>query len=189
MSSRLIRLAFSAALGAAVLSPAVGAAQTGTPSQAQQQQPQPPKVTAEPAKPFGKWALQCTVAEGGARSCLLNQVFVNSETKRQVLRLSVFRKKPDNTDALVIVAPLGSDLTRNPTFTVPGVSNATPSYRFCVRDGCYAEFPIAAQLLAEMRKGGSGQVTFQVFRAQNPATFAVSFEGFADGYAALLASQ
>lgn len=177
------QIAIAAALGASLLSVAVPA-QGQAPAQTQ-----PAKPAAEPAQMFGKWALRCTVAETGARSCLLSQTFIHGETKRQVLRLIVLHKRADNTDALLMVAPLGSDLTRHPSFAVPGVPTASPAYRFCARDGCYAEFTITPQLLAEMQKGGQGQGTFSIIRAQSPVALTVSFEGFAEGYAALLAAQ
>ena len=183
MPFSLTRLAFAVAFSVAVVS-AVAIAQ------GQAQAPaQPPKVTNEPPKTFGKWALRCTVAEGGARSCLLNQVFIQGQTKKLVLRLSVIRKKTSNTDSLVIVAPLGVDLAKSPAFTVPGVAIGTTPYKFCGRDGCYSEVAISPALLAEMRKGGQGQVSFTAFGDGKPVALTVSFEGFADGYAALLASQ
>jgi invasion protein IalB len=190
MPSAFSRITFLAGCGAALLS-AAALAQTpsGAPAQAQPAQAQTPKVTTEPPKMFGNWALRCSVAEGGARSCLLNQVFVQKETKRQVLRLSVIRKKSDNTTGLVIVSPLGSDLRANATLAVPGVTIPASAFRFCVRDGCYAELAITAPMLAEMQKGGEGQVSFTPFRAANPVTLQVSFQGFAEGYAALLAMQ
>ncbi|HXV74612.1 MAG TPA: invasion associated locus B family protein [Sphingomonadales bacterium] len=182
MSFRLPSFAIAALIGAAALV-------TSAAAFAQAPADAPAEAESEPPQTFGHWALRCGTPQGGERTCTLNQVFAHNETKRQVLRLTLIHKKPENTNALLIVAPLGSDLSRNPTFAVPGLPAAAPPYRFCVRDGCYAELLLSAQFLAEMQKGGQGQVSFRPFGGENAASLPVSFQGFAEGFAAFLAAQ
>lgn len=170
-----------AALGALWATPALG--------QSTNSEQKTAKTQTEPPKMFDDWALRCSTNENKTRVCSLNQLIIDKESKRQVLRLTVVHNKKDNTDGLVVVAPLGVALQKGLAFASSSMPAATFPYRFCLRDGCYLEFPVSANLLADMKKGGQGEVSFTPAGAQKPISLKISFKGFEDGYDALVAAK
>lgn len=151
--------------------------------------PSASKTPTEPPKIFDDWALRCSTTENKTRACALNQLIIEKESKRQMLRLTVVHSKDNKTDGLVVVAPLGVALQKGLSFASSSSPATTLLYRFCLREGCYVEFPVSASLLADMKKGGQGEVSFTPAGAQKPMTLKISFKGFEDGYEALLAAK
>ena len=143
-----------------------------------------PSTTINPNnRPGGPgWALDCkSKAKEKGMECRMSQTLVSKQS-RQVLASVTFRlpndtKKPE----IVIRLPLGLYLPAGATYQIDGSNPQAIDFRACVRTGCYAQTPIASDVLAALKRGTQLTVGFQNL-AQKPIRFSLSLDGFGQAY-------
>lgn len=139
---------------------------------------------------FQDWSLTCFANDAGAEVCNISQAFVQQDSNRAILR-AIVRQVPGGTNHIMILAvPLGVDLRKGASLQVTEdqfINNLT--YTMCLPDGCRLQFPMTQEAVDAMRTAGRGRLIFGRPNQEQNIAVPVSFNGFAEAYAALLAAQ
>jgi invasion protein IalB len=139
---------------AAQATPAAPAA----PAQAQAQAETPP--AAAPAQPG--WAARCSSASRDAPlECAIEQSVVLSKTGQLIVLVNIRVPSDTHAPVLALQLPLGLNLPVGAKLQVDDGKSADLQIQTCDNRGCYANIPIAADLLAAMKTGKQLKLSFQ----------------------------
>lgn len=174
LSRCLPGLALAIALATAWSSP--GAAQT--------QSTQPAQPPGPPPQVFGDWFLPCEPApqEGSGPRCVLLQNVINQENQQPLMQVAVGFYGRDRQRVVVIKLPLGVTLPPGIQMRIDESPAAAVPFQICRPDGCQAFIPLDEKLLAAMKAGIGGTVSFRD-AGNRPVQLPVSLKGFTAGFA------
>jgi invasion protein IalB len=153
-------------------------------------------VSAAPAAPaspgpalqisISGWSLQCGSPGGGKLFCqLLDQVSVRSNGA-VLAALSVHQTAGSKSPAMLLQVPVGIAVDEGVRVSVASGTEQTLPVVTCNRNGCFAQAPISAALLAAMRAGKAPlRVVYSVLDAnggKQAITITLSLDGFSTVY-------
>jgi len=138
---------------------------------------------------FQDWVLTCFNNDAGVEACNISQAFVQRDSNRAILR-AIVRQAPGATENIMILAvPLGVDLRKGAALQISEDKGAKLTYTMCLPDGCRLQFTLNDEALDLMRTADKGQLIFGRPNQQQNIGVPVSFNGFTEAYAALLATE
>jgi invasion protein IalB len=139
-------------------SPPPRAAQaTPSPTPAPQAEAAPANVPASPG-----WIARCTSASRDAPlECAIEQTAVLTKTGQLIVLINIRVASDTRTPIAVIQLPLGLNLPAGAKLQVDDGKTADLQIQTCEQRGCYANTPIAADMLAAMKSGKQLNVSFQ----------------------------
>jgi invasion protein IalB len=126
-------------------------------------------------------AVNCkSEAQDKALDCRLSQTVVTEN--RQLLSNVTFHfppapQKPD----IIVHMPLGVLLPAGATLQVDDNTAQQLTFKACDRNGCYAQGPLAPDVLSQLRKGKQVNVAFKNL-AEREIKVPLSLDGFGDAY-------
>jgi invasion protein IalB len=137
-------------------SPPPRAAQA-TPAPAPQAEAAPANAPAPPG-----WIARCTSASRDAPlECAVEQTAVLTKTGQLIVLINIRVASDTRTPIAVIQLPLGLNLPAGAKLQVDDGKTADLQIQTCEQRGCYANSPIAADMLAAMKSGKQLKVSFQ----------------------------
>jgi len=158
-----IQIFSSLALIAAVTltSPAFSQApKAKTPSAAQATPSPSPAPEAGPAPPG--WVARCTSASRDAPlECAIEQTAVLTKTGQLIVLLNIRVASDTRQPIAIIQLPLGLNLPAGAKLQVDDGKVSELPIQTCEQRGCYANSPIASDMLAAMKSGKQLKVSFQ----------------------------
>ena len=170
----LIKQTLTALALAALLLPSYAAAQ--------------PKETTKAT--FGDWEIRCSTEDSDR--CVMVQVSKrdNGENALEIRVTKLKDAKTKDGKAIPAVAQIVTPL-RAVTIVqlglrmkVDGAEERLAPYRFCLRSGCVARFPLPADFLTMLKVGNTMAVTFAMLK-QGEVTATVSLRGFTSAFKSL----
>ena len=187
--SRAANLAILATLILLAIAPAA-MAQNQAPAQPPTAGPpqQQPQQRLEPTgETFGDWQLLCTVPEGQAAnppppSCFIQQRFVDPNSQRPILIVTIGQVRASDQRAALLAMPLGIPLSEGLLITVDGREVKRLQFEVCRRDGCQAYVPIDDALLSAFKAGNEATASVRSSRG-GAINVPFSLRGFTAGYA------
>ena len=126
-----------------------------------------------PAHAASAWVKRC---EG--LSCEIVQRLMDQESGARVLEMAVGFPAGQDSARGVVILPLGVDLSQPMSLRIDEGAPLGFKVRYCLSDGCYAFLTLPPDVLAGMKKGTLGVMTFKTFDGQ-PGKLPLSLEGFA----------
>ncbi len=149
---------FSQAQAPKAKSPPPRAAQaTPSPTPAPQAEAAPANAPAPPG-----WIARCTSASRDAPlECAVEQTAVLTKTGQLIVLINIRVASDTRTPIAVIQLPLGLNLPAGAKLQVDDGKTADLQIQTCEQRGCYANTPIAADMLAAMKSGKQLKVSFQ----------------------------
>jgi len=162
-----VKILASLAFVAAVIFASPGFSQTPpapkakTPPRAAQATPTPaPQADAAPAPPG--WVARCSSASRDAPlECAIEQTAVLTKTGQLIVLLNIRVASDTRQPIAVIQLPLGLNLPAGAKLQVDDGKVSDLQIQTCEQRGCYANSPIAADMLAAMKSGKQLKVSFQ----------------------------
>lgn len=152
----------------------------GTPVLAQTQAPTP--APAEPdIERIQDWALQCTkVQPDKPKTCFLIHDVFRTENNQRILQVVVGHFGQDNVLGAIFFAPLGIRLPPGLILKIDQNDPQKLPIERCTTKGCQAQIILADPLLAALKAGNGGEITFEDAAGQ-PVAVAFSLKGFTAG--------
>lgn len=132
---------------------------------------------------FEDWMVVCVSREQGL-PCEMSQQLVNGQTGSVVAKFSIAYSPTEEKHALQIAMPLGVWLEPGIALNVGDMSVTDIKFSRCMPQGCMIEAVLEDPMLAEMKKGGDGQVVL-FDRNKQKIGLPFSLKGFADADAKL----
>jgi invasion protein IalB len=130
---------------------------------AAQETPSPtpaPPVDAAPASPG--WIARCSSASRDAPlECAIEQTAVLTKTGQLIVLFNIRIASDTRQPIAIIQLPLGLNLPAGAKLQVDDGKVSELQIQTCEQRGCYANSPIAADLLAAMKSGKQLKVSFQ----------------------------
>ena len=151
-----------------------------TPSPAPSPSPQAEAAPAGP--PQGGWIARCASPSRDAPlECAMEQNAVIAKTGQVVVVVNI-RIAPDNRAPVALIQlPLGLNLPAGAKVQVDEGKTVDLQVQTCEQRGCYANTPIAPDLLAALRSGKQLKVSFQNL-AKETITIPMPLADFAAAY-------
>ncbi len=191
LSSRVLGVALSAALG---LAPVAASAQAQRPAQRPAQpapQPAAPQGQAAPTGPTvvqvkpepsqTTWTKVCGKDQAANKEiCYTTRDFV-SDQGQPVLAVAIYDVKGDANKVVRFLMPLGLLLQPGIRFGVDTAVPDTGRYAICFPNGCFAEAQVKDPFIAQMKKGTNLNISVQNQGARE-VTFSVPLADFAKGF-------
>jgi invasion protein IalB len=182
---------FSAVLLGAVLGwPTASAAQTApkakAPSTTAQQAPTPATAPqqADTANnpPQPGWIARCTSASRDAPlECAIEETAVLTKTGQLIVLVNIRIASDTHTPVALVQLPLGLNLPVGAKFQVDDGKTIDLTIQTCENRGCYANAPLAPELLAQLRSGKQLKISFQNM-AKETMTIPMPLADFAAAY-------
>ena len=152
-------------------------AQTATPAA-------PPAAEAAPAAapPSPGWVARCTSASREAPlECAIEQTAVLSKTGQLIVLVNI--RVPSDTHAPIALVqlPLGLSLPAGAKIQVDDGKTTDLQIQTCDNRGCYANTPIAPDMLTALKSGKQMKVSFQTM-AKETVTIPMPLNDFAASY-------
>ena len=148
--------------------------------------PAPPAPPAEAAPanaaPLPGWVARCTSASRTTSlECAIEQSAVLSKTGQLIVLINI--RVPADTRAPVILVqlPLGLNLPAGAKLQIDDGKASDMQIQTCEARGCYANLPVAPDMLAAMRSGKQLKVSFQNL-AKETITIPMPLADFAAAY-------
>jgi invasion protein IalB len=133
------------------------------PARAVQATPSPtpaPQSDAAPASPG--WIARCSSASRNAPlECAIEQTAVLTKTGQLIVLFNIRIASDTRQPIAIIQLPLGLNLPAGAKLQVDDGKVSELQIQTCEQRGCYANSPIAADLLAAMKSGKQLKVSFQ----------------------------
>jgi len=162
MQSRLVALA-----AALLLSTGGAYAQqsakknAASPAPAAQPAPAPTQPQADGAQQAG-WVVRCTsVSRDAPLECAIEQTAVLTKTGQLIVLLNIRVASDTRQPIAIIQLPLGLNLPAGAKLQVDDGKVSELPIQTCEQRGCYANSPIASDMLAAMKSGKQLKVSFQ----------------------------
>lgn len=157
---------------------AAKAAQTTTPPAT----PAAPDAAPANAAASPGWAVRCTSASRDAPlECAMEQNAVFSKTGQLVALVNIRVPNDTHTPVALIQLPLGLNLPAGAKFQVDDGKTIDLQIQTCETRGCFANSPIAPDLLAALRSGKQLKISFQNL-AKEAITIPMPLADFAAAY-------
>jgi len=154
------------------------------PASAQQQQPQQQPQQNVERTTNGDWTVECVQDNQKRRLCRMVQNVADPNTKKALLQV-VVAKPPEGDQALLtVIAPLGVWLRPGLELAVDGGAANRLAFEFCLKEGCLARMPLAAGMVAALKKGSAASIAIQNIRRQK-LDVKVSLSGFTASFGQL----
>ena len=119
-----------------------------------------PQAEATPAAPG--WIARCTsISRNAPLECAIEQTAVLTKTGQLIVLINIRVASDTRTPLAVIQLPLGLNLPAGAKLQVDDGKTADLQIQTCEQRGCYANAPIAADMLAAMKTGKQLKVSFQ----------------------------
>jgi invasion protein IalB len=121
-----------------------------------------PQADAPPAAAPPGWAARCaSTSRDAPLECAIEQSAVLSKTGQLIVLVNI--RVPSDTHApiLALQLPLGLNLPVGAKLQVDDGKSADLQIQTCDNRGCYANIPLAADLLAAMKAGKQLKLSFQ----------------------------
>jgi invasion protein IalB len=155
--------------------PAASSTQT-TPSPS----PQQPEAANTPPQPG--WVARCGSAGRDAPlECAVEETAVLTKTGQLVVLVNIRVTSDTRMPIALVQLPLGLNLPAGAKLQVDDGKTVDLQVQTCENRGCYANLPIAPDLLAAMRSGKQLKVSFQNL-AKDPITIPMPLTDFAAAY-------
>jgi invasion protein IalB len=153
------------------------------PQTAQAPTPAPPAAAAEPAPAAAPgWAARCTSASRNAPlECAMEQTAVLSKTGQLVVLVNIRVPADTHAPVMLVQLPLGLNLPVGAKFQIDDGKTVDLQIQTCENRGCYANLPVAPDLLAALRTGKQLKISFQNL-AKDPITIPMPLTDFAAAY-------
>ena len=135
-------------------------AKSAAPAQAAPSPTPSPQAEAAPAPPG--WIARCTsLSRDAPLECAIEQTAVLTKTGQLIVLINIRVASDTRTPIAVIQLPLGLNLPAGAKLQVDDGKTADLQIQTCEQRGCYANTPIAADMLAAMKSGKQLKVSFQ----------------------------
>jgi invasion protein IalB len=119
-----------------------------------------PQAEATPAAPG--WVARCTsLSRSAPLECAIEQTAVLTKTGQLIVLINIRVASDTRNPLAVIQLPLGLNLPAGAKLQVDDGKTADLQIQTCEQRGCYANTPIAADMLAAMKSGKQLKVSFQ----------------------------
>ena len=128
------------------------------------------------------WAVSCksqTKEKEGV--CRISQAVVLKNSGRVLTNVTLRVPGDAKPSVILIQLPLGLYLPAGATYQIDANTPQALNIRACVRTGCYAQTPVAPDVLAALKAGKQLTIGFQNL-AQKPIKVLLSLDGFAVAY-------
>jgi invasion protein IalB len=137
------------------------AAQTTTPP-ATSPAPQAPDTAAANAPASPGWAVRCSGASRDAPlECAMEQNAVFSKTGQLVALVNIRVPSDTHTPVALVQLPLGLNLPAGAKLQVDDGKSVDLQIQTCETRGCFANSPVAPDLLAALKSGKQLNISFQ----------------------------
>lgn len=144
------------------------------------------EATEPTSEDFRDWRVTCGAQEDGGRSCVMRQERLR-ENGQRLLAVEIGRQ--DGNAVATLLLPFGILFEAGVAPQVDDEQRAgAASIRTCLPSGCVAIFRINRQMLEQMRKGTSLDLTVTTVAGEE-LTLPVSLRGFTVAYRRLLESS
>ena len=108
------------------------------------------------------WVARCNSASRGAPlECAIEQSAVLTKTGQLIVLINIRVASDTRTPIAVVQLPLGLNLPAGARLQVDDGKTSDLQIQTCEQRGCYANTPIAADMLAAMKSGKQLKVSFQ----------------------------
>jgi invasion protein IalB len=135
-------------------------AKSAAPAQAAPSPTPTAQADAAPAPPG--WIARCTsLSRDAPLECAIEQTAVLTKTGQLIVLINIRVAADTRTPIAVIQLPLGLNLPAGAKLQVDDGKTADLQIQTCEQRGCYANTPIAADMLAAMKSGKQLKVSFQ----------------------------
>jgi len=171
-------IAFGCAGPAAAQAPKAKAAPSpqATPS------PTPQQPEAANAPPQPGWVARCASGSRDAPlECAVEETAVLTKTGQLVVLVNIRVTSDTRMPIALVQLPLGLNLPAGAKLQVDDGKTVDLQIQTCENRGCYANLPIAPDMLAAMRSGKQLKVSFQNL-AKDPITIPMPLRDFAAAY-------
>jgi invasion protein IalB len=119
-----------------------------------------PQAEAAPAPPG--WIARCTsMSRDAPLECAIEQTAVLTKTGQLIVLINIRVASDTRTPIAVVQLPLGLNLPAGAKLQVDDGKTIDLQVQTCEQRGCYANTPIAADMLAAMKSGKQLKVAFQ----------------------------
>jgi invasion protein IalB len=119
-----------------------------------------PQAEAAPAPPG--WIARCTsMSRDAPLECAIEQTAVLTKTGQLIVLINIRVASDTRTPMAVVQLPLGLNLPAGAKLQVDDGKAIDLQIQTCEQRGCYANTPIAADMLAAMKSGKQLKVSFQ----------------------------
>ena len=135
---------------------------------------------ASPAQAQSAWVKRCEgggEGEGAVQTCEMVQRLMDQESQSRVLEVAIGFPAGKDSARGVIILPLGVDLSQPLTLSIDQGTPLGFKVRYCLGDGCYAFLTLPSDVLAAMKTGSLGVLTFKTFDGQ-PGRLPLALDGF-----------
>jgi invasion protein IalB len=146
--------------------------------------PAPPQADAAPANAPAQpgWVARCSSASRDAPlECAIEETAVLSKTGQLIVLVNIRVPSDTHTPVAVVQLPLGLNLPAGAKFQVDDGKITDLQIQTCEQRGCYANAPIAADLLAALKSGKQLKISFQNL-AKETIAIPMSLADFAAAY-------
>jgi invasion protein IalB len=135
-------------------------AKSAAPAQAAPSPTPTAQADAAPAPPG--WIARCTsLSRDAPLECAIEQTAVLTKTGQLIVLINIRVAADTRTPIAVIQLPLGLNLPAGAKLQVDDGKTADLQIQTCEQRGCYANTPIAADMLTAMKSGKQLKVSFQ----------------------------
>jgi invasion protein IalB len=148
-----------------------------TPAAPQAPDPAPPNAAASPG-----WAVRCSSASRDAPlECAMEQNAVFSKTGQLVALVNIRVPSDTHTPVALVQLPLGLNLPAGAKLQVDDGKTVDLQIQTCETRGCFANTPVAPDLLAALKSGKQLKISFQNL-AKEAITIPMPLADFAAAY-------
>ncbi len=116
--------------------------------------------------------------------CEIVQRLMDQQSQSRVLEMAIGFPVGEKGARGVIILPLGVDMSQPFTLAIDEGTPAAFKVRYCLSDGCYGFMALSPDMLARMKKGQLGTISFHTFDGQ-PGRLPLSLDGFTAGISSL----
>ena len=134
---------------------------------------------AQMAAESSAWLKRCE-----EKNCEIVQRLMSQQNQSRVLEMAIGFPPGEKSARGVIVLPLGVDMGAPFTLTIDEEKPVAFKMRYCLSDGCYGFMTLSPDMLASMKKGQMGTISFQTFDGQ-PGRLPLALDGITAGLASL----
>ena len=144
--------------------------------------PSPQQPEAANAPPQPGWVARCASASRDAPlECAVEETAVLTKTGQLIVLVNIRVASDTRTPVALVQLPLGLNLPAGARLQVDDGKTVDLQIQTCENRGCYANLPIAPDMLAAMRSGKQLKVSFQNL-AKDAITIPMPLTDFAAAY-------
>jgi invasion protein IalB len=144
--------------------------------------PSPQQTEASNAPPQPGWVARCASSGRDAPlECAIEETAVLTKTGQLVVLVNIRVTSDTRMPIALVQLPLGLNLPAGAKLQVDDGKSVDLQIQTCENRGCYANLPIASDMLAAMRAGKQLKVSFQNL-AKDPITIPMPLTDFAAAY-------